>query len=86
MLLTDITTEARALIQYAEVDGADPEATAVLWIEATLSEARAVVREAQKRGLSTTSEWAGDFLSAHRWFREHPDHPETRAAVRYAGL
>lgn len=73
MLHLDTTNEARALAYVAEVEGTDPEAAAIQWQEATIREARAVVALAQARfGLSTESEWAADFLSAHRWIRTNP--------------
>ena len=69
MLLTALDTEARALAYVAETQGTDPEEAAKDWAEATREEARAVVRRAYRYGLSRESEWAGDFLSAHKWER-----------------
>jgi len=71
MLLTHTDNEARALVHLAEVEGMDPEAAAVQWIEATIAEVRAVVTLAHDFGLSRESEWAGDFISAHRYMRKH---------------
>jgi hypothetical protein len=40
------------------------------------------VRYAQRVGLSSDSEWAGDFLSAHRWGKRHG----VKAAAAELGL
>jgi hypothetical protein len=72
MLDLSLYFEARALIQYAEVDGDDPEPTAALWVEATMAEARSVVAEVIRiRPDLEGSEWYEDFLSAHRYIRRH---------------
>jgi hypothetical protein len=74
MLDLDTRSEARALIQYAEVDGADPEPTALEWKAATKAEVRAVVREVFKiRPELKGSEWYEDFLYAHDWNKRHPN-------------
>lgn len=82
MLDLDIRSEARALLQYAEVDGMDPEPAAALWLNATMAEAMSVVHEAKRiQPAIEGSEWYGDFLAAHKWMRRNPEHPETRALV-----
>ena len=71
MLLTHVTTEARALISLAE-GGKDPEPTALGWAAATVTEVRAMVREVHRlRPDLIGSQWYGDFLSAHAWNAEH---------------
>lgn len=72
MLDLSIHHEAHALLQYAEVDGADPEPTAVLWADATMAEAMTVVHHAKMlRPEVEGSEWYDDFISAHRYIRRH---------------
>jgi hypothetical protein len=82
MLHTSLPTEARALVHLAEEIGVDPERAALYWHEATAVEAAQVVRYAQRVGLSSDSEWAGDFLSAHRWGKRHG----VKAAAAELGL
>lgn len=67
MLLLEPIHEARALVYLAEERGEDPEYVAAMFAEATIKEVKEVVRLAQQRGLSTESEWAEDFTSAHGW-------------------
>ena len=70
MLLTEVTNEARALLHLAEEKGLDPEQVAEWWVEATLAEAKAVVRKVYAlRPDVKGSEWYEDFLSAHRAVR-----------------
>lgn len=72
MLLTEVTNEARSLMFLAEEQGEDPEPTAAQWSEATLAEAKAVVRAVYKmRPALKKVEWYEDFLSAHRWGRKN---------------
>jgi hypothetical protein len=67
MLLTEVDTEARALLHLAEELGEDPEPTAEKWAEATVAEVKAVVRKVfALRPDLKGSEWYEDFTSAHR--------------------
>lgn len=71
MLLTEVTTEARALIHLAEDLGDDPEPTAQQWAEATVAEVKAVIRTVYRlRPEVKGSEWYEDFASAHRALRK----------------
>lgn len=63
-----VTADAGVIAYAAEVVGVDPEAEALLFWDTSHTEVKAAVKVAQARyGLSTESEWAEDFLSAHLW-------------------
>lgn len=68
---THTITDARAIAYGAEVEGIDPEAEAILFADDTIADVAAAVKVAHYFGLSRESEWAADFISAHRYIRKH---------------
>jgi hypothetical protein len=71
MLFLSVPQEARALLHLAEEKGEDPEPMAAYLADATIAEARAVVREVYRiRPDLKEAEWYEDFLAAHRALRK----------------
>jgi hypothetical protein len=83
--LTDANTSAHALAYQAETLGLDPEDAAGGFLDHTVEEMRVVVALAHRFGLSTESEWAEDFTSAHRHMVERGGATCTHDTTRSIG-